>query len=347
MHITIPRLCTRDAKRSAHRAESSNVHRSAFTLVELLVVIAIISVLVALGVGAGYVVVSSMRVRATENAMRTIQKCFTDQWKQVVYDASKNEDPSPAVIALAGGDVDRARILWIKIRLAEAFPLNYSEIRNAMQGKGIYGGLNPTQPWIPNKKYMAAYNAAIPVTDFPDPHHNHAIEPAACLFLALSVKRGNVQLDQANLAGFITEYFDVDPGDPTAIPPIPPKSNDALPNGRIVKILVDNWGQPLQFQRFATNPPNADLVALNPRKNTGKDQFGDPLDPGGLLQQQVHGAAWCASPSGNLFANMCNHPFPSGNPQPYYVPYIFSAGSDETFGTNDDIFSYRLKVGSQ
>src|SRR5205823_11370526 len=98
--------------------------------------------------------------------------------------------------------------------------------------------------------------------------HNPSIESATCLFLALSVKRGRVQLDQANITEFLTDYFDVIPedlGDPNAIPPIPPKPAQA--NSPVVKVLIDSWGNPLQFQRwFNPNLLQArELAAMNPR----------------------------------------------------------------------------------
>jgi len=344
----------------------SSPQRGGFTLVELLVVIVIISVLIALGVGGGYAVVTSIRARNNENAMRTIQKVLFEQWKQVVDDANK-EQPSPAVVALAGDNPGRARVLWTKLRLAEAFPQSYGEIRNplstdpAILNTTIYGtpvaGLGPL---IPNKKYLATYNAAIPRLNpvFEPTHHNAGIESSACLFLALTVTRGRVQLDQANLAGFLTDYYDYIPEDDTTVPPTPAKANSPS-----VKVLCDSWGNPFHFQRFVMwSPPpglpaftrpqvlavQSEVAQLNPRLGP-KAVFGDPLDPDGFLQQ----GGWHNTPAARMFAGLINSPFQTGQatPQPYYLPFILSTGTTDPNDPNADfnsyIFSFRLKVGSQ
>jgi hypothetical protein len=361
-------------------------------MVELMVVIAIIGILVAIGVGAGYVVIAGMRVSATENAMLGVQKVLNEQWNQVIEEA-KLEQPSPAVLALANGDTNRARVLWIKLRLFEAFPENYGEIRNAMasaQGNssGLYGGPGGTLgPWLPVRKYMATYFGLIPTAD--GPNHDTNTESSACLMLALNITRGQIKLNQANLTSFIADT-----------------------DGDNVPELIDKWGNALQFQRWwgpnplvtnviAVNPPIAplhstpppsqnswwvastllggpnagspttipwntiksELAQLNPRSGGVKAQFGDPVDPDGLLQQNQ----WYATIQGQTFAALINHPFPKfplgagvTTPQPYYVPYIFSTGPNDPtnprgnsstgapfYDTNTYIFSYRLKVGSQ
>jgi prepilin-type N-terminal cleavage/methylation domain-containing protein len=312
--------------------------RRGFTLIELLVVIAIISVLILLGVGAGYKVVDAIRVSNTENAMRTITKVLSVHWKKVI-DEANNEDPSPSVKALASTsnisgsglyDANLARVLWIKFRLAEAFPQSYADIRTP-KIYATYAGTG--QPWIPTatQRYIKTYSLALPAPPPTGPPHDPTTEGAACLYLALSINRGGVKLNEENMAGFIEDT-----------------------DGDGVKELIDKWGHALQFYRFATNPPNAELAQLNPRASTSKPNFADPIDPEGLMQQLLTtaqgtatGSPWYSSPQGNIFASLCINPFPPGSPQPYYVPYIVSSGSDEMFGTDDDIFSFRLKVGSQ
>src|SRR5437870_3499365 len=55
--------------------------RDGLTILELLVAITIIGFLVALGAGAGYRVVESVRVSSTENAIRIIDKVLAAHWK--------------------------------------------------------------------------------------------------------------------------------------------------------------------------------------------------------------------------------------------------------------------------
>jgi type II secretory pathway pseudopilin PulG len=347
-------------------------------------VITIIGILVALGVGAGYSVVSSLRVSATENAMRTIQKVLQEQWNQVIEEA-KQEDISPAIVALANNDSQLARVLWIKLRLYEAFPQNYAEIRTAMASSqpgppvvpGIYGSAGGQLGyWIPKRKNMATYFAALPLMD--KPGHDTNTESIACLLMSLSVTRGRAKLDLANLAGFVADT-----------------------DGDGVQELVDKWGNPLHFQRWwgpnplmppgasAPTPPPlnnwwvmttlqggngpgaptvspwSELTQLNPRASGPKEKFGDPLDPDGLMQMGPPGQPWYSSFNGTKFSQLINHPFPayklkSGTtPQPYYVPYVFSIGPNDPtaphfdtngspyYDTNTYIHGFRLRVGSQ
>src|SRR5207247_6970789 len=109
--------------------------RGGFTLVELLVVIAIIAVLAALAAGGAFRLIASQRVSRTEDAMRAFDKTMRQQWKKVVEEAN-GETPSEAVIDLAGGNMEIARILWVRFRLAEAFPQNYSEVTNCFSYTG-------------------------------------------------------------------------------------------------------------------------------------------------------------------------------------------------------------------
>src|SRR5207249_5802653 len=143
--------------------------RGGFTLVELLVVVAIIAVLVTLAAAGAYRLINSQRAARTEDALRTINKALEQQWKTVVQEANKDFDqlgPSEAVLDLAGGNRDIARILWIKFRLAEAFPQTYAAIQDCFdpptgtplqatlrQKKSLYGvhmGDNAIQLQDPN-----------------------------------------------------------------------------------------------------------------------------------------------------------------------------------------------------
>src|SRR5262249_35280238 len=154
----------------------------------------------------------------TEDALRTIDKVLHEQWNKVVEEAKK-EEPSEAVAALAknaGGQENpaRAKLLWVKFRLVEAFPESFAEIKNAP----IYAN-----NYIPLDKgrYVRQYNNAI----IKAKGTKAATESAACLFLALTVNRGGVRLDESHLS-----------------------SNIADTDGDGVRELVDGWGNPVRFQ---------------------------------------------------------------------------------------------------
>src|SRR5262249_25466014 len=151
---------------------TSTKRRGGFTLVELLVVIAIIAVLVALAAGGAFRLIASQRISRTEDALRVTDKALREHWKKVVEGAtaeSKTPVPSDAVMDLAAGNADIARVLWVKIRLTEAFPQSYAEIANCFSGTAavlnttIYGNDSQGRPWIlpKDRKYMATYYNAI------------------------------------------------------------------------------------------------------------------------------------------------------------------------------------------
>jgi prepilin-type N-terminal cleavage/methylation domain-containing protein len=315
--------------------------RRGFTLVELVVVIAIIAVLIALSAGAYIQLIASSRVSRTEEAVRTLDKVLHEQWNKVAKDAEKEEPISDAVLALGNNDPAIARRLWIKIRLAEAFPQSFAEIQNCfsttstVQTASLYGTDANGRQWIESgrRRYMAKYNDALKV--MVAANHKAGTESGACLNLALSQDRGTGKLDQGNMSGSIGDT-----------------------DGDGIKELIDNFGQPLRFQRFPIGT-FADLTALNPRATDPKKaRFGDPLDPDGKLQtpvvvNQIKGPTlnipWCdpRNPSAVIFTTLVNHPFPANGFQPYWLPVIISNGRDEIAGNGDDIYSFKLRFGAR
>src|SRR6516225_5477954 len=103
--------------------------RNGFTLIELLVVVAIIAVLATLVIGATMRFIQTQKETNTRTVLQTLDKALQQQWANVANDAKK-ETPSQAVYTLAGGDSNRAKVIWIKMRLMEAFPVSFAEILN-------------------------------------------------------------------------------------------------------------------------------------------------------------------------------------------------------------------------
>ena len=228
--------------------------RPAFTLVELLVVIAIIGILASLTAVAVFRWVDQTRENNSEALIRAVNEVLQQHWRKVI-EAAKKEAPPSQVMVLAGGDTDRAKLIWVKLRLTEAFPMSYHEL--------YYNGLfynHVTKSWVDlmfdfgaNKtlrKYTTGYITAInkvPAANDPES------ESAACLLAALSVSRdGAAKLNLDML-------------------PIPPVDSD----GDGAKEIVDGWGHPVAFFRFPTL--NADLQASNPDK-AAPLTAADPLD---------------------------------------------------------------------
>ena len=113
--------------------------RRGFTLNELLVVIAIIALLAALTSVAVFSMISVRTQRNTDTTMQTINKALQQHWTFVVAEAKKETVPD-AVKSYYGPDMERVRVIWTKMRLAEAFPQSFAEI-NGPAGNLVYDEL--------------------------------------------------------------------------------------------------------------------------------------------------------------------------------------------------------------
>lgn len=304
------------------RPNHSRPPRPGFTLIELLVVIAIIAVLTAMAASAYFSTVKRQQHNNTRAAIQTLEQTRSQHWGQVVNDASKEAIPDAVKAWAADASGNRARVIWIKLRLMEAFPTSFNEILNQNTAFWPYQtGLIP----VGSRKYMGTYFTTL----------DHARkagaspkagdgESAACLLLALSVDRGGVKkLDRDTLGG--AYVFDS--------------------NGDGIDELVDGWQKPLAFFRFATQHP--DLPASNPQKSVKGQKFADPLDPDGYL------LTWNVAASKKTFEDNVH---PIGSTSAYYViPVIVSSGADQLFGlgpalnvTNageaeDNLYSFQLR----
>jgi prepilin-type N-terminal cleavage/methylation domain-containing protein len=327
------------------RVAMSPRRRGGFTLIELLVVIAIISVLAALTLGGAYNIIQGQRGGRTSDFMRTTDRLLAQHWRKVVEDARKEQglivEGSP-VMTLAGNDRDRAMIIWIKLRLMEAFPQSYAEIQTPWP----YNYPSAANPLIPvqYQKYNATYKQGLPATA------KATDQSAACLYLILSVNRG-ATLDQDNNGAFIGVNADG------------------------AKQLIDSWGNPLTFIRFpigtTANPPGAtitpfalstalvaDLNVLNPSPTTKtvKGNSGDPDDPEGRLLTPDGAQLWYNTADGKVFQKFVHTvaaPLAgvTAGTQPYFTPVIVSNGADGLLNSPavapDDIYSWRLRVGTK
>jgi prepilin-type N-terminal cleavage/methylation domain-containing protein len=226
-----------------------------FTLIELLIVIAILAVLI-----GGIAMATSAMLRATrgKNTEETIKATFMlldSRWKEVREEAAKDQIPA-AVASLAGNNSLRAKQLWIKIRLKEAFPVSYAEISNC------YG--DPLTSLIPTnaRRYNSSYKLAMN-------KRNAAItssweaQSAACLILALTSSRSG-----------------------------PASESDALglawrdTDGDYLKEVVDGWGRPIAFYRF---PTGADIQAANPSPGSSSNPLYDASWTGKtIFESNIH-----------------------------------------------------------
>ena len=218
--------------------------RRAFTLVELMMVITIIIVLVGLSTWGVFATVAAQQKRNTEATMGTVKKLLDARWNAVITDAKK-ETPSAEVILLAGGDTEmaRARVIWVKVRLIEAFPMTYDEVNTAL-------AVTTYIPLDRRKSHFKKYQAALKGKT-----GGGKGESAACLLLALTTLGSDSTPVEDQLANSIADT-----------------------DGDGVKELVDGWREPFRFFRFATGD---NVKQANPNASGGP--FFDPVDGDGKL----------------------------------------------------------------
>src|SRR5713226_8980244 len=100
--------------------------RSAFTLLEMLVVIAIIAIIISLTLAAVQAIFGGQDKKTTELTIKRLDEAIKAQMRAVIQQA--NELPIPqSVINLAGGDMRRAKVIWVKLQLKRNFPMTFRE----------------------------------------------------------------------------------------------------------------------------------------------------------------------------------------------------------------------------
>jgi len=258
---------------------SRTTGRGAFTLIELLVVITIIAALAALAASA---VLKFIEVQQSNNTQSTLDRAqgeLAKAWSKVKDDANKasmtelvpggNGQTVKQWIQqnLAGADANatgRTRVLYIKFRLRQAFPMNFNEALNPYP-------LPPLQGYV---SYLSNFN--IPGSS------GASYESSACLLMALS--RG--------VSGAVVSAEELTKGGATGVGP------GGIP------YLTDAWGRPIFFTRVPagssllnTNPYPGNN---NPPPFPGGGQQGanDPGDPQGYLQLPNWGTTYGAKFSG-------------------------------------------------
>ncbi|MFO0809189.1 MAG: type II secretion system protein [Gemmataceae bacterium] len=306
-------------------ASARLARRAGVTLIELLVVMAIIATLASLVVGAVFTLRESQMKSFSETTIQKLASSLDQQWKAVLDQARSDTVPGWAV-NMAGGDLRRARAIYMKGRLAQEFPMTFAKAINP--GGAVVSVANLQ----PKPTYLAACSGVTP---------NAAWESSALLYLALS--QGRAGMSAASGLDDIIE--------PTALQTV-------TAGGKQFRILVDAWGNPLRFYNFPTanvelnQPPYVNLDITNFPLN-GRD----PVDPEGTL----YSPNWAAVTSPNL-RGLFQATFHALNPvdqrptASYLIPVIASAGKDGFWGIDattmaisdpdqagDNLYSYRLR----
>ncbi len=312
-------------KRFNHTLPAASRTRPGFTLVELLIVITIIVALMALTISAAMRFIGVSEVRTTETTIQKVQDVFHKHWNAVATKAYKDEQIPEVIkdaqgtvrytqfytkvlLPLAGGDAQRARVIWTKLRLRQEFPVSFNEITkftaDTLPGLATY------------------YNAVKGQSGTPEE------QSSACLLLALSQARSGIGTNSEDFGAGTVQTF----------------------SGQ-VKGLIDSWGKPIVFTRWPLNP---EINGLNPAKTGTQVRFADPQDPNGLLLSP----SWYGSSNRSKFEKICHPISPDAGKTAWYtVPVIWSFGPDKkrgqsltdmsgpTSADNDNIYSYRLRLG--
>jgi len=294
---------------SPHVPREDREARKAFTLTELLVVIAIIAILSALGAWGVFAMIGTRQKSSSEVSMRVINKMMQDRWAAVVADAKK-ETPSPQVMNLANNDVERARVIWVKVRLIEAFPVRYAETSTGTTVVSTY-----ILPASRRKPHFAKYQQTLGSLTGGTPG-----ESSACLLMALKTLQADSVAVDEQLKPAIA-------------------STDGT---NAINTLIDGWNRPIVFERFYIGAPNPAPAASRNAK------FGDPNDndgrllTGGWYKTIPAGMATLVR---NTFEKDFGYTISPDNglTASYVIPKIASSGRDGQFGTPDDIYSFMLR----
>jgi len=285
--------------------------RPAFTLIELIVVLGIIALLATLSVAGVMRVQKAQREINSDRTLRAVQIGLDQQYKAAV-DKIATENPHDLIVqatmnANGAPDMTRAKALHMKLRLRQEFPQNYAEAR--FQFPAPYAALNAQ--YGPKPVYIAAIGAG---------NGTPTTEAAALLIVVLSQTRNGVTFN-------VKEAGPVDTIDV---------------GGKQVPVLVDAWGTPLCFRRWATDAEPDARDELNTTPFVTQQQLAagncDPADREGKLRQ-----AWIGKPIALTWfvqpLPQVADPFDGRN----RGPFVMSAGQDKNYATPDDLFSFRLQ----
>lgn len=304
--------------------------RPGFTLLELLVVIAIIGILSSMTAVAIFRLRASSMETRTNETLEKLHRAYEAQLKAATTSINKEQLPD-ATLFWAGQKEDLARAIHLKLRLRQEFPRNSSDLAILTSISGvpaIDNGSGTKQGLIslysPKKYYTSQLALAGSA-----PLDNNA--NAALFYMALSQSRGGASFDPEQIGAIALGKKFVGPTE--------------------YKVFIDGFGEPVIYA--VQLPGEADgskpsahpvLVELNQSPYvSAKTAAGkrDPLDPTGSLTAWANRDRLDAVLLGTTFP-ITPASLPRLSDGFNRGPVVFSAGADKTFGTGDDLFSFRL-----
>jgi prepilin-type N-terminal cleavage/methylation domain-containing protein len=289
-----------------------NPRRSAFTIIELLIVLAIIAIILSLTLAAVQAIFGGQDKKNTELTIKRLDEAIKAQMRAVI-DQAKEKDPPPGVVALAGGDMRRAKVIWIKLQLKRNFPMTFREAI----APHLVDGVTVT-PYLtavdlpPLKQFVDAVNAVVATGPITPAGQYTPDEASHLMYLSLSIDRRGTKFVPEQQLGPASIYQD-------------PSGQGGL-NG-----FKDAWDQPLTFFRWPTHFADNLKATIN-----GANDLQDPertlLDVNWNNQAQ-----WTAKGGVYWFEQLCHlvHDPTAATWTPvsfYAPPAIVSGGPDKLLG---------------
>jgi prepilin-type N-terminal cleavage/methylation domain-containing protein len=332
--------------------------RGGFTLIEILIVIGIITVLITLTAAATIRFIATQQVKNTEATIDKVNGEFKHQWDEVIK-AAKKEPPCLTAQTLANGDPYIARVIHIKLRLKQEFPMSYYEVFHQDPS------LLPIQEYIDKLNQAGVFDVGTispPPAQLPYPSQD---ENSACFVMALQRSRGG---KGTNLDDLLGPAIQGSTSIQTITTPPPGSTTTSVVLKKALPIIIDAWEAPIVFYRWPTG--NADVDGSGPSLSTVpavRPEQRDTQDPEGKLQDlqtwwpQFHVQFEQICHSVSKVQNGQNGPYAY-----YMVPVIASGGPDRVLGIqpvsvdqpdqmqtaiqnneSDNLYSYRLRLGGR
>lgn len=219
--------------------------RRAFTLIELLVVLALIATVAALSVAATMKFIGVQQASTTRTALTKLQTQLEAHWAEAIRRAKEEPIPDsvrqhPDFAAMVGNDAHanaRARVIYVKLKLRQAFPMTFDE------------ALNP-HPLPALSPYVTALRNLGIARSTPE---TLPYESAICLRLALERAPGDGGVKVEDLG----------------VPTIPV----TVPGGQAT-CFVDAWDSPVVFCRWPTGCPELNPNGPSAGRNDPGDPEG-------------------------------------------------------------------------
>ena len=269
--------------------------RPGFTLLELLVVVSIIAVILLLSGAAAIRLMGATATSATRTTLDRLGIRLNAQMAAVRDKPARDAIP-PNILTLAGNDQDRARVIYIKLKLKQAFPTSYYEVfypaGDAATGTDYLRPIDKYQRTLEQAGITRGSLSAQPL----------AHESAACLHMALRYGPDGHSDDDTGMAGAV-------------------KQVGGMP------VLVDAWSIPLVFCRWPVGN-NSGASIVNPGGLAAAVGLEDSGDPRGTLNDAT---TWAGR---GTFQGVGHLLRTSSGKSLNLSPVLFSCGADKKAGVN-------------